>query len=144
MTMNWSQTQWDASTKLERETACRSRLPSETPIPIPTPHIDSRLTNRVEVEAPTAPGFPLWKTRFSGWDVMLAAVLGVVLFVLMNVASFGLLGSAVTVVGILAAVGLGHYVLWGRVFAWGVVRETQGVQDHPRKNRIMASRAGDE
>jgi hypothetical protein len=51
------------------------------------------------------------------------------IFVILNVASIGGLGSALTVAAIVATVGLGHYLLWGRVFARGAVRERQRFQD---------------
>src|SRR5207244_11595455 len=70
---------------------------------------------------------------FVGWDVMLAALVGVVIFFFLDVASLGVLGAAVTVAAIVAAIGLGHYLLWGRVFARRVARERQRVHDQARR-----------
>src|SRR5207302_8607717 len=81
---------------------------------------------------PTA-GYTQWRVWFVGWDVMVAALVGVVIFFFLDVASLGVLGAAVTVAAIVAAVGLGHYLLWGRVFARRVARERQRVQDQARR-----------
>ena len=100
--------------------------------------------NRVEAESLPTAGYTRWKTWFIGWDVMLAALAGVVLFVFLDVASLGVLGSAMTVAGIVAAVGLGHYLLWGRVFARGVVRERQRIQDQARRLETSETEPPDE
>jgi hypothetical protein len=75
---------------------------------------------------------------------MLAALAGVMIFFILNVASIGVLGSVLTVAGIVAAVGLGHYLLWGRVFARGVVRERQRVQERDDRSEISEAEPPDE
>jgi hypothetical protein len=57
------------------------------------------------------------------------AVAGVVILFFLKLARYSVLGAAATVAGIVAAVGLGHYLLWGRVISRGVVQEMQRVQD---------------
>ena len=109
------------------------RAHSDALVPRPTPQIDHPLTNRVEAELLPTAGNTRWKPSFIGWDVMLAVLAGVMIFCFLDVASFGVLGSAVTVAAIVAAFGLGHYLLWGRVFARGAVRERQRVQDQARR-----------
>ena len=47
--------------------------------------------------------------------VMVAAMVGTVILVCNDVASLGVLGSVATVAGIVAAVGVGRFVLWGRI-----------------------------
>ena len=131
MTTNWSQEKRD-SNHVEREPARHLRAHPQSLLP-PTPQIDHALTNGVGAESLPTAGYTKWKRWFIGWDVMLAALAGVVILFFLNIASFGVLGSAVTVAGIVAAVGLVHYLLWGRGFARGVVRERQRVQDQARQ-----------
>ena len=75
-----------------------------------------------------ATGRPRRKLQFIGWDVVLAVVTGVMIAVFLGIASVGILGSMLTVVCILAAFGLGQYLLWGRILARAVARQTQRVQ----------------
>jgi hypothetical protein len=75
---------------------------------------------------------------------MLAALAGVMIFFVLSVASIGVLGSALTVAGIVATVGLGHYLLWGRVFARGVVRERQRVQERDGRSETSEAEPPDE
>jgi len=121
MTMNWSQEKYDCSTRAEREGERSLRVHSKSLVP--APRNDHPLTNRVEAESVSTAGNAERRMWFGGWDVILAALAGVMIFVLLDVASFGVLGSAVTVAAIVAAFGLGHYLLWGRVFARRVGRE---------------------
>jgi Na+/H+ antiporter NhaB len=65
---------------------------------------------------------------FVGRGAMLAALAGAMI-IFLNVASLGVLGSALTVAGVVAAVGLGLYLLWGRVFVRRAVRERQQIQE---------------
>jgi hypothetical protein len=81
---------------------------------------------------------------FIGCDVMLAVLAGGAIFFFLNVASFGVFASAAAVAGIVAAVGLGHYLLWGRVFARGVVRKRQRVQDQARRLETRETKSPDE
>jgi hypothetical protein len=139
MTTNWSQEKYDCMTQAEREAEQNLRVHPKSLIPRPTPRIEHPSTNRVEAESLPAARYAQWKMWFFGWDVMLAALAGVMIFFILNVASIGVLGSALTVAGIVATVGLGHYLLWGRVFARGVVRERQQVQE--RDDRSETSEA---
>jgi hypothetical protein len=109
-------------------------------VPRPAPETDHPLTNRGEAESLAAGGKTGGKPRFFGWDVVLAVLAGVMIFFVLDVVSFGVLASAVTVAGAVAAFGLGHYLLWGRVFARRVVRERQRVQAQAR--RIEGSEQG--
>ena len=120
MTTNWNQEKYDDSTQAERDAERYQRVHPKSLVPMPTPQIDHPLT---KPEALRAASYNRWKMWFIGCDVMLAVLAGGAIFFFLNVASFGVLGSAATVAGIVAAVGLGHYLLWGRVFARGVVRE---------------------
>jgi hypothetical protein len=131
MTTCWSQETNGGSTQVDREGERDLRANSKSLVPMSIPQIDHPSINRLE--ALPAAGYTQWKTWFIGWDVMLAVLAGVVIFFFLNVASLGVLTSALTVAGIVAAVGLGHYLLWGRVFAHGVVREKQRVQEQARQ-----------
>ncbi len=132
MTVNWSQEKCDAMTPVELEGERLLHIHPEAIVQGPTPPIDHSLTNHAERESSPAAG-PTQRTMwFIGWDVTLAAIAGVLIFSLLNVASVGVLGSAVTAAGVVAAVGLGHYLLWGRAFARGVARERQRAQDQAR------------
>ena len=144
MPTNWSQEQCGDSTQVEREAERHLRVHSKSLVPMPTPQIDHPLTNRVEAESLPTAGYSPWKTWFIGWDVMLAVLAGVVILFFLDVASFGVLGSAVTVAGIVAAVGLGHYLLWGRAFARRVVRERQRFQDQARRLETREPQPPDE
>jgi hypothetical protein len=98
----------------------------------------------VEAESLPSAGYTQWRAWFLGWDVMLAALVGVAIFFVLDVASLGVLGSSVTVACIVAAVSLGHYLLWGRVFARGVVRESQRFQDQARRLETSETEPPDE
>src|SRR4051794_14018523 len=110
MTMNWSQEQYDCLTEAEREAKQYLRVYPKPPTPRPAPRIEHPSTNRVEAEALPAAGHAQRKLWFIGWDVMLAALAGVMIFFILDVASIGVLGTALTVAGIVATVGLGHYL----------------------------------
>jgi hypothetical protein len=129
MTMNWSQEKYDCSTWSEREAERQLHAQSESFVPKPTPLIDPTLNDGVETESRSTAGDTQWKMWVVGREVMLAALAGAMIFFFLNVASIGVLGSALIVAGIVAAVGLGHYLLWGRVFARGAVRGRQRFQD---------------
>jgi hypothetical protein len=77
----------------------------------------------VGAESHPAVGDTKWKIWFIVWSVMLTTVTGVVVLHFLNVASVGVLGFAVTVAGSVAAVGLGHCLLWGQLFARRMSRE---------------------
>src|SRR5439155_2712787 len=59
-------------------------------------------------------------------------------------ASIGVVGSALTVAGVVAVVGLGHYLLWGRVFARAAVRERQRVQARADRSETSEAEPPDE
>jgi hypothetical protein len=120
------------------------RVHDDALAPRPTPQHDRISTNRAEAETVPAGGNTRWKPQFIGWDVMLAVLAAVMLFFLLDVVSFGILSSAVTVAGIVAAVGLGHYLLWGRVLGRGVVRERQRVEAQNRGPETSGTNAPDE
>jgi hypothetical protein len=144
MTMNRMEKKYEASTPAEREAEKFPRARPESLVPMPPSQIDQPLTNRAEAKALPVAGYTRWKMWFIGWDVMFAALAGVVIFFLLNVASLGFFGSAVTVAGIVAAVGLGHYLIWGRVFARGVGREMRQVQDQARLSETSEMAPPDE
>jgi hypothetical protein len=144
MTTNWSHEKRGDSGQVEREPE-RRRAHLKSLVPMQTPHQGSHpLPNRAEAESVPTAGYAPWKTWFIGWDVMLAVLAGVVIFFFLDVASFGVLGSALTVAAIVAAIGLGHYLLWGRVFARGVLRERQRVQDQARRLETTKTEPPDE
>jgi hypothetical protein len=122
MATNWSQECCESLSNIEREADGFLNAQPKSPIPKSTAPIDRSFTNRVGAESLPAAGYPKWKFWFIVWGVMLTAVMGVVILHFLNVASFGVLGFAVTVAGSVAAVGLGH-LLWGRVFARRISRE---------------------
>jgi hypothetical protein len=128
MATNWSQEKCDDSSQMEREAERHLRVHSKSLVPTPTTQIDHPLTNRVEAESLLPAGYTQWKMWFIGWDV----------------ATLGVLGAAVTVAGIVVTLGLGHYLLWGRVFARGVVRERQRVQDQARRIETRETEPPDE
>jgi hypothetical protein len=144
MTMSWSQNKYDCMTRAEREAEPNRRVYPKSLIPSPTPRIEQPSTNRVEAESLPAACYAQWKTWVFGWDVMLAVLAGVMIFFILSVASIGVLGSALTVTGIVAMVGLGHYLLWGRVFARGVVRERQQVQGRDDRSETSGAEPPDE
>ena len=117
MTTNWNEEKYEALTQAERNVEKPPHANPKSLVPMPTPKIDQPLSNRVEAKSLHTADYTQWKRWFIGWDMMLAALAGVVIFFFLNATSFGVLGSTVTAAGIVAAVGLGHYLLWGRVFA---------------------------
>jgi hypothetical protein len=133
MTMNWDQEKYDCSTQAERDAERDLRIQPGSLVPRTPPQFDHPLTDLVEAESILAVGDNQWKIWFIGWDVLFAAVAVIVIFFCLNVASFGVLGSALTAAGIVAALALAHYLLWGRAFARGVERETREVQDQARR-----------
>jgi hypothetical protein len=144
MTTNWSQEKYDCLTQAEREAERCLRLYPKALVATPTPRIDRPSTNRVGAESLPTAGYAQWKLWFVSWDVMLATLAGVMIAFLLNVASFGVLASAVIVAGIVAAVGLGHYLLWGRGFTQGVVRERQRFQDQAHRSETSEREPPDE
>jgi hypothetical protein len=144
MTTCWSQETHDGSTQVERETERNVRAHSKSLVPKSTRQIEHPLTNGAEAESLPTASYTQLRAWFVGWDVMLAALAGMVIFFFLDVASLGVLGSAVTVAGIVAAVGLGHYLLWGRVFARRVIRERQRFQDQARRLETSETEPPDE
>lgn len=119
MTTCWSQEEFDGSIPAEREAGRHVPTPPEPLAPVPGPLIDRSLANRVEEEPLLAAGDTRGRAWFIGWAVVVAAMAGMVIVFLLDVANPVVIGSAVTVAGIMAAVGLGRYLLRGRVFARG-------------------------
>ena len=114
MSTNWSQENHVYSPRMESESETRLRGPEYT-----APHADRPA--RLRLDQPggcqIAPRLTRWKTWFIGMEGTLAAVAGGAIFFSLDVASFGILACAVTVAGIVAAFGLGHYLFWGRMRA---------------------------
>jgi hypothetical protein len=137
MTMNWSQNKHDCSNQVEPEAERSLRVHSSPVVPRPVFQTDP-----AEGSLSTA-GSHQWKTRFAGWDVMLAALAAMMIFVFLDVASLGILGSTVTVAAIVAAVGLGHYLLWGRAFERRVTGERQRLQDQAGRQSVRESESLD-
>jgi hypothetical protein len=144
MTTGWSQEKRDGSTQVEREAERNLRIHPKPLVPAPGSQIDHSSAKRMEEKPLLTAGYARWRTWFIGWDVMIAAMAGVMILFLLDVASLGVLGSAVTVAGIVAAAGLGHYLLWGRVFARGLVRERQRLQDQARRSEASETEPPDE
>jgi hypothetical protein len=114
MTTNWNQENCDSSSqaKVNAENTVRDHHDSFVPFPIL--EIDYSLTDRVEsAPLPTA-GNALSRIWLVGWGVMLLALAGMVIAFSRDLVSFGTLGYAVTVAGIVASAGLGHYIFWRR------------------------------
>jgi hypothetical protein len=137
MPTNWSQQQYDCMPLAEREAEQYLRVCPESLVPEPTHRIEHPPTRRAEAEPIPAARDAQWKMWSFGWGRMLAALAGVMLFIIFHVASISVVGSALTVAGIVATVGLGNYLLLGRVFARGEVRERQHLQE--RDDRSEAS-----
>jgi hypothetical protein len=125
MTTNWSQEQYDCSTHADQESEWTQVVHPKSLVPSPTSRIEHPATNRADAESPPSAGHARLKRWFVGWDIILAGLAGVLVFFILTFVSIGVLGSALSVAGILAAVGLGHYLVWGGVFARGVARERQ-------------------
>ena len=141
MPTDWLEEKYDALNPWERKAKKPQLAHPESLVPMPTPQIDHPLT---KPEALRAASYNRWKMWFIGCDVMLAVLAGGAIFFFLNVASFGVFASAAAVAGIVAAVGLGHYLLWGRVFARGVVRKRQRVQDQARRLETRETKSPDE
>jgi hypothetical protein len=144
MTMNWSQNKYDSMTPSEREAEQCLILYPKSLDPNPTSQIDHSLTGRVEAESVPSAGDTKGKRWFPGWDVLLAALAGGVTFFVLSIASFGVFVSAVTVAAVAVAIGLGHYLLWGRVFARRVAREGQRFQDQAHRPQTSQTEPPDE
>ena len=56
-----------------------------------------------------------WQRWKSLWDVVLAVLAGIVVFILLDMVTGGLLNSVLIAAVAMAVVGLMHYFLWGRV-----------------------------
>ena len=68
-------------------------------------------------------GKTTWKRWLTFWEVVLAFVIGIVLFVILNILSAGILLMFVAVgVGFVALAAI-HYLLWGQEFSWLVLRQ---------------------
>jgi hypothetical protein len=143
MAMNWSQEKYDCSTWSEREAERQLRAHRESLVSKPTSQTDHALIDREETELRSTTGHPQWKRWFVGGGVMLAALAGATIFFL-NVADLGVLGSSLTVAGVVAAVGLGHYLLWGRVFVRSEVREKQYIQERGTRSETSEAEPPDE
>jgi hypothetical protein len=115
MTTNWSEEKHEGLAHVERTAKKPLRANPESLVIMPTPKIDQPLTSRMEEESHPTAGSTQWKTRFIAVEVILVALAGLVIFFVLNVARFGVLGSALTVAGFVASVGLGHYLLSRRV-----------------------------
>jgi hypothetical protein len=144
MTMNWSQNKYDCMTPSEREAEQCLRLYPKSLDTNPTSQIDHSLTGRAETESVPGAGYTKGKRWFLGWDVLLAALAGGVTFFVLSIASLGILVSAVTVAAVAVAVGLGHYLLWGRMLARRVVREGQRFQDQAHRPEDSVTEPPDE
>ena len=144
MTVNRIEENHKALTQAERDGEKSPRADPESLVPMSPRQIGQPLPNREKAEALPVAGYTRWKMWFIGWDVMLAALAGVVIFFLLNVASLGFLSSAVTVAVIVAALGFGHYLIWGRVFAQGMTREMRQVQDQARLSETSETAPPDE
>jgi hypothetical protein len=115
MTTCWSQEKFDSSNLADRKAVRNLRVQPEALLPVPNPQIDPSLASRVEEEPLLTAGHTRWRAGFIGGTVMVAAMVGTVILVCNDVASLGVLGSVATVAGIVAAVGVGRFVLWGRI-----------------------------
>ncbi len=144
MTTCWSQEKRDGSTQVEREAERNLRIHPKPLVAVPGAQIDHSSAKRMEEKPLLTAGYARWRAWFIGWDVMVAAMAGMMILFFLDVASLGVLGSAVMVVGIVAVVGLGHYLLWGRVFARGLMRERQRFQDQARRSETSGTQAPDE
>ena len=133
MTTSWSMENYDASSQVEREAERDLRGRPQSLFPMSRPQRDHPLTGWGETESLLNAGYSQWKMWFIGADVMLAGLAGVMIFLFLNIVSFIVLGSAPTVAGIMAAVGLGYFLLRRRVFMQGVMRERQRVHDQARR-----------
>jgi predicted lipid-binding transport protein (Tim44 family) len=112
MTMSWNQNKYACMTHSERAVERNRRVSPKS-----LPRIKQPSPNRVDAESlPAACNAPS-KMGFIRWDLMLAALAGVMIFFIFNTANIGILASALTVTAILAVVGFAHYLLWGRVRA---------------------------
>jgi hypothetical protein len=140
----WTQEKLDGSTQAEREAGRNRRLQPETLGTAPDPQIDHSLANRVEAEPHIAAGYAPGRAWLIGWGITVAAMVGIVILFFLDAVSLGVLASVATVAGIVAAVGLGHHLLWGRVFARGLVRERQRFQDRARRLETSATDPPDE
>ena len=117
MTTNWNDEKYEAMTQAERNVGKPPHVNPKSLVPMPTPKVDQLLSNRVEAKSLLNTDYTQWNKWFIGWDIMMASLTGVILFFVLHTMNFGILSSAVTAAGIVAAVRLGHYLLWGRVFA---------------------------
>jgi hypothetical protein len=146
MTLNWSQEKYDCSTRSERKAERQRQLRAhpESLVSKTTSQTDHALIDREETELRSSTGHPQWKMWFVCRGVMLAALAGATIFFFLNVANLGVLGSALTMAGVVAAVGLGHYLLWGRVFVRRTVRERQHIQERGTRSEISEAEPPDE
>jgi hypothetical protein len=141
MPTDWCEEEYGAMTRTEREAAKARCCRSESLVP---PQKDPQLTNRIAAESLPIVGYIKWNSWFVGWELWRAALTGVATFFFLEIAIFGILGTALAVAGIVAAIGLAHYLLWERVFAQHVARETQPVQDKARRLETKSTEPPDE
>jgi hypothetical protein len=87
MTTCWSQEEHDASTKAEWEAWQNLSIHPERLIPTPDPRIDRSLVNRAEEEPLLTAGDTQWIARFIGWAIIAAAMTGLVIVFVVDVAS---------------------------------------------------------
>jgi hypothetical protein len=143
MPTNWSQEEYDYSAWSEREAERRLRAHPESLGSKQTSQTDHALIDREETESRTTTGHPQWKMWFIGLGVMVAALAGATIFFL-NVANLGILGSVLTVAGVVATVGLGYCLLWGRVFVRRAVCERQHIQERGTRSETSEAEPPDE
>jgi hypothetical protein len=80
-----------------------------------------------------------WSWQFF-WQVVLAAVAGVVIFAFLSFASAGVLASAVTATVLpLIALGFLQYFLWGRALLASVAPERRQAEVQVRRERTSAT-----
>ena len=119
MSTNWSQEHCDFSSHSKRASEHELRLHPKSPAPLEKFQGDDLLTERVLATFPFS-GYFRWKTLLMGLmglEVMFAALAVGALIFFLRVAIFGNLASVMTSVGVLAAFGVGHYLLWRGGFA---------------------------
>ena len=129
MATHWTEEKYEVLTHTEQNAEKNPCVPFESLLPMPAPERDRPSPRPVEMQSFPIAGDADWKTRFIGWNVMLAVAAGLLTFFFLHVSSIGVLGSAVTVTGIVAAIGLGHTLLWDRVFARRIPCERQRARE---------------
>ena len=130
MATHWTEEKYQDLSPTERNSETSPSVHPESHLFMPIAARERPLTSQLELESLVAFGAIQWKTWPIGWNMLLAALAGILIFLFLSVSSISVVGSAVSVAGVAAGFGLAHSILCRRALAQEMVRERRRIQDH--------------